>query len=124
MAEVPETPACGEVVDAQVRVLVAAEAAPRRVQANRLQVAARADAEPVLEAAAPLARAGADPPAQLEPARRRIRSLERQIDRSLSTVDHRSRSIRHMLGVRSTARLVHALSERLEQLGRRRDPRP
>ena len=103
---------------------MAAEAAPRRVQANRLQVAARADAEPVLEAAAPLARAGADPPAQLEPARRRIRSLERQIDRSLSTVDHRSRSIRHMLGVRSTARLVHALSERLEQLGRRRDPRP
>ena len=41
------------------------------------------------------------------------KEVARQIDRSLSTVDHQLRSIRDKLGVRSTARLVHMLSEQL-----------
>lgn len=44
------------------------------------------------------------------------KEVARQIDRSLSTVDHQLRSIRDKLGVRSTARLVHVLNERLERL--------
>lgn len=38
--------------------------------------------------------------------------IARRLDRSLSTVDHQSRSIRDKLGARSTARLVHLLTER------------
>ncbi|MCG3190064.1 MAG: hypothetical protein LKCHEGNO_02665 [Burkholderiaceae bacterium] len=44
------------------------------------------------------------------------KEVARRIERSLSTVDHQLRSIRDKLGVRSTARLVHVLSERLERL--------
>jgi len=44
------------------------------------------------------------------------KEVARQIERSLSTVDHQLRSIRDKLGVRSTARLVHVLNERLERL--------
>jgi len=44
------------------------------------------------------------------------KEVARRIERSLSTVDHQLRSIRDKLGVRSTARLVHVLSERLESL--------
>lgn len=39
------------------------------------------------------------------------KEIARQLDRSLSTVDHQLRSIRDKLGMRSTARLVHLLSE-------------
>ncbi|OYV00669.1 MAG: hypothetical protein CFE45_08180 [Burkholderiales bacterium PBB5] len=40
------------------------------------------------------------------------KEVARQLDRSLSTVDHQLRSIRDKLGVRSTAKLVHLLNER------------
>ena len=40
------------------------------------------------------------------------KEVARTLGRSLSTIDHQLRSIRHKLGVRSTARLVHLLSER------------
>ena len=39
------------------------------------------------------------------------KEIARQLERSLSTVDHQLRSIRDKLGMRSTARLVHLLSE-------------
>ena len=39
------------------------------------------------------------------------KEIARQLDRSLSTIDHQLRSIREKLGTRSTARLVHVLSE-------------
>ncbi|MDP9882256.1 DNA-binding CsgD family transcriptional regulator [Variovorax boronicumulans] len=39
------------------------------------------------------------------------KEIARQLDRSLSTIDHQLRSIREKLGTRSTARLVHMLSE-------------
>ena len=39
------------------------------------------------------------------------KEVARQLDRSLSTVDHHLRSIRDKLGPRSTARLVHLLNE-------------
>ncbi len=39
------------------------------------------------------------------------KEIARQLDRSLSTVDHHLRSIRDKLGMRSTSRLVHLLSE-------------
>ena len=39
------------------------------------------------------------------------KEIARRLDRSLSTVDHQLRSIRTKLGVRSTSRLVHLLSE-------------
>ncbi|MGQ0711560.1 MAG: LuxR C-terminal-related transcriptional regulator [Rhodoferax sp.] len=41
------------------------------------------------------------------------KEVARQLERSLSTVDHQLRSIREKLGVRSTARLVHVLTEHL-----------
>lgn len=41
------------------------------------------------------------------------KEVARQLKRSLSTVDHQLRSIRDKLGVRSTARLVHVLTEHL-----------
>lgn len=41
------------------------------------------------------------------------KEVARQLDRSLSTVDHQLRSIRDKLGVRSTARLIHVLTEHL-----------
>ena len=41
------------------------------------------------------------------------KEVARQLDRSLSTVDHQLRSLRDKLGVRSTARLVHSLNELL-----------
>ena len=41
------------------------------------------------------------------------KEVARQLKRSLSTVDHQLRSIREKLGVRSTARLVHVLTEHL-----------
>ncbi|HUG25424.1 response regulator transcription factor [Piscinibacter sp.] len=40
------------------------------------------------------------------------KEVARELGRSLSTVDHQLRSIRQKLGVRSTSRLVHLLSER------------
>lgn len=59
--------------------------------------------------------------AVLTPAERRVallvaqglsyKEIARRLDRSLSTVDHQLRSIRTKLGVRSTSRLVHLLSE-------------
>ena len=39
------------------------------------------------------------------------KEVARQLDRSLSTVDHQLRSIRDKLGVRSTAKLIHLLHE-------------
>lgn len=39
------------------------------------------------------------------------KEIARELDRSLSTIDHQLRSIRHKLGVSSTARLVSALSD-------------
>lgn len=60
---------------------------------------------------------------RLTPAERKVAQLvavglsykevARQLNRSLSTVDHQLRSIREKLGVRSTARLVHMLTEQL-----------
>lgn len=38
------------------------------------------------------------------------KEVARQLGRSLSTVDHQLRSVRHKLGLRSTARLVHLLN--------------
>jgi DNA-binding CsgD family transcriptional regulator len=43
------------------------------------------------------------------------KEIARHLDRSLSTVDHQLRAIRDKLGVRSTARLVHVLSEHFER---------
>jgi DNA-binding CsgD family transcriptional regulator len=47
------------------------------------------------------------------------KEVARTLGRSLSTVDHQLRSIRQKLGVSSTARLVHLLSEHLEPRGPR-----
>lgn len=60
-------------------------------------------------------------PAELKVARLVARGLSykevaRQLDRSLSTVDHQLRRIREKLGARSTARLVRLLSEHSEGL--------
>lgn len=44
------------------------------------------------------------------------KEVARQLDRSLSTIDHQLRSIRDKLGARSTARVVHMLNEHLHQL--------
>ncbi len=60
-------------------------------------------------------------PAELKVARLVARGLSykevaRQLDRSLSTVDHQLRSIREKLGARSTARLVRLLAEHAEEL--------
>ena len=46
------------------------------------------------------------------------KEVARQLDRSLSTVDHRLRSIRDKLGTRSTARLVHLLNENAAKASR------
>ena len=64
--------------------------------------------------------------AALTPAERRVallvaqglsyKEIARRLDRSLSTVDHQLRSIRTKLGVRSTSRLVHLLSEQPSSL--------
>jgi DNA-binding CsgD family transcriptional regulator len=43
------------------------------------------------------------------------KEIARHLDRSLSTVDHQLRAVRDKLGVRSTARLVHVLSEHFER---------
>lgn len=61
--------------------------------------------------------------AELTPAERKVarlvamglsyKEVARELDRSLSTVDHQLRSIRDKLGVRSTARLVRVLSDHL-----------
>lgn len=45
------------------------------------------------------------------------KEVARELDRSLSTVDHQLRSIREKLGVRSTARLIHLLSDHFEREG-------
>lgn len=70
------------------------------------------------------------PPALLELTRAELRvaqlvakglsykEVARQLDRSLSTVDHQLRSIRDKLGVNSTARLVHLLGQLLQSPGR------
>lgn len=60
-------------------------------------------------------------PAELKVARLVARGLSykevaRQLDRSLSTVDHQLRSIREKLGARSTARLVRLLAEHAHEL--------
>lgn len=60
-------------------------------------------------------------PAELKVARLVARGLSykevaRQLDRSLSTVDHQLRSIREKLGARSTARLVRLLAQHSEEL--------
>ena len=44
------------------------------------------------------------------------KEVARQLDRSVSTIDHQLRSIREKLGVRSTGRLTHLLNERAEEL--------
>lgn len=44
------------------------------------------------------------------------KEVARQLDRSLSTIDHQLRSIREKLGARSTARLVRLLAERAHEL--------
>lgn len=44
------------------------------------------------------------------------KEVARQLGRSLSTVDHQLRSIREKLGVRSTSRLVHLLSQHADEL--------
>lgn len=69
----------------------------------------------------------ADALAQLTPAERKVarlvarglsyKEVARQLDRSLSTVDHQLRSIREKLGARSTARLVRLLAEHAQALG-------
>jgi DNA-binding CsgD family transcriptional regulator len=61
---------------------------------------------------------------QLTPAERRVaqlvaaglsyKEIARQLDRSLSTVDHQLRSVRSKLGARSTSRLVRMLADRCE----------
>lgn len=66
---------------------------------------------------------GADTALGLTPAELRIahlvvrglsyKEIAREIDRSLSTVDHNLRRIRDKLGVRSTSRLIHVLNSRL-----------
>ncbi len=61
-------------------------------------------------------------PAELKVARLVARGLSykevaRQLDRSLSTVDHQLRRIREKLGARSTARLVRLLAEHSQGLG-------
>jgi DNA-binding CsgD family transcriptional regulator len=43
------------------------------------------------------------------------KEVAREVDRSLSTVDHQLRSIRDKLGVRSTRRLVRLLNDHLKQ---------
>lgn len=48
------------------------------------------------------------------------KEVARSLGRSLSTVDHQLRSIRQKLGVSSTARLVHLLSEHLDPRAPRR----
>lgn len=48
------------------------------------------------------------------------KEVARSLGRSLSTIDHQLRSIRQKMGVSSTARLVHLLSEHLD----RRDGHP
>lgn len=50
------------------------------------------------------------------------KEVARALGRSLSTVDHQLRSIRQKLGVSSTARLVHLLSEHLDPRAPRRGP--
>lgn len=60
-------------------------------------------------------------PAELKVARLVARGLSykevaRQLDRSLSTVDHQLRRIREKLGARSTARLVRLLAEHSQEL--------
>jgi DNA-binding CsgD family transcriptional regulator len=44
------------------------------------------------------------------------KEVARQLQRSLSTVDHQLRSIRDKLGVRSTSRLVRLLNVQFERL--------
>lgn len=61
-------------------------------------------------------------PAELKVARLVARGLSykevaRQLDRSLSTVDHQLRRIREKLGARSTARLVRLLAAHSNELG-------
>lgn len=79
-----------------------------------------APSRPLHEPAAPPRELAGLTPAELEVAQLAAMGLSykevaRRIDRSLSTVDHRLRCIRDKLGVRSTARLAHVLSERLER---------
>lgn len=57
-------------------------------------------------------------PAELRVARLVVQGLSykeiaREIDRSLSTVDHHLRHIRDKLNVHSTSRLIHVLNDRL-----------
>lgn len=97
---------------------------------NELPCLATSALGPLLGAAARMAqaqreatRAGADHLAALTPAELKVarlvadglsyKEIARRLDRSLSTIDHQLRSIREKLGTRSTARLVHVLSERL-----------
>ena len=96
---------------------------------NELPQLASTALGPLLGVAAALAqreRAAAAPvdlaaltPAELKVARLAAgglsyKEIARQLGRSLSTIDHQLRSIREKLGARSTARLVHRLSEQLK----------
>lgn len=102
---------CNQVEALGPRVLGPVLAAAHRVLRERRAPAADAVAPP----------AGIDGLATLTPAERNVarlvgmgltyKEVARQLDRSLSTVDHQLRSIREKLGVRSTARLVHVLSQ-------------
>jgi DNA-binding CsgD family transcriptional regulator len=104
-------------------VLAAASFLARERELDRLPC----NAEPAVtdtDAAADLPTSSTVPPAELAsltPAERKVarlvalglsyKEVARQLGRSASTVDHQLRSIRDKLGMRSTARLVHLLSE-------------
>lgn len=116
----------GQLAHAALGPLLAVSAQLERGH-DRLQADHPPGALCLLTAACPAAE-GARPPelAALTPAEFKVaqfvamglsyKEVARQIDRSLSTVDHQLRSIRDKLGVRSTARLVRILNQRLERL--------
>lgn len=106
--------ACNELPAVAAQLVGPVLAAAQRLARETIEL----DATPAVDEARD---AGAPALAGLTPAEQRVawlvaqglsyKEVARRLGRSLSTVDHQLRSIRLKLGVRSTSRLVHLLSE-------------
>jgi len=105
---------CNELPAVSAQLIGPVLAAGARLERETIERDAEAPVGAALEDASRPA-LGALTPAELRVAQLVAQGLSykevaRQLDRSLSTVDHQLRSIRTKLGARSTSRLVHLLS--------------
>lgn len=105
---------CNELPAVAARLVGPVLAAAQRLARETIELDAAPAADATRDAARP-ALAGLTPAeqrvAQLVAQGLSYKEVARRLGRSLSTVDHQLRSIRAKLGVRSTSRLVHLLSE-------------